>query len=97
MKKKKFKLVFLINTVTSYQLDFFNELKKYCKVKVIFYSKNYKNYNFSFKKKKIFFFLDNEKDKEKKILKVIKKIKPDFTIIGGYRFIKGNEWWCKAM
>ena len=33
----------------------------------------------------MFFFLDNENNKEKKIVKVIKKIKPDFTIIGGYR------------
>ena len=74
MKKKKFKIIFLINTVTSYQLDFFNELKKYCNIKVIFYSKNYKNYNFSFKKNKMFFFLDNENNKEKKIVKVIKKL-----------------------
>ena len=46
------KVIFLINTVTPYQIDFFEKLSNYVDLSVIFYSKNYQNYNFNFKKKK---------------------------------------------
>ena len=50
------KILFIINTVTPYQLDFFNKLSKYVNLRVIFHSKNYVNYKFNFKKKKTIFF-----------------------------------------
>ena len=53
---EKKKIIFFINTITSYQDDFFTELNKYLDVKVFFYSKLYKNYNFKIKKKKIIIF-----------------------------------------
>ena len=61
MKKillKKKKIIFFINTITTYQDEFFIELKKYYDVNVIFYHSEYKNYNFniSIKKKNYFFF-----------------------------------------
>ncbi len=55
MRSKK-KFIILINTVTPYQLNFFEELKKKVDLKIIFYSRNYDNYKFNFKKKKIIFF-----------------------------------------
>ncbi len=56
MDKTNYKILFFINTPTSYQLDFFSELKKFCNLKIIFYSKNYTNYKFDIKKQKNFFF-----------------------------------------
>ena len=85
MKSKKLKILFFINTITSYQLDFFNELNRFCYLKVIFYKKNYSNYNFHYRKKKYFNFLEKEKNKVLKIKNIINTFKPDFTIIGGYR------------
>ena len=55
------KAIFLINTVTPYQIDFFEKLSNYVDLSVIFYSKNYQNYNFNFKKKKNHFFLSYKK------------------------------------
>ena len=46
INKNKLKILFLINTQTSYQDDFFSELKKYANISVIFYDSNYKNYEF---------------------------------------------------
>ena len=51
MRLKK-KIIILLNTITPYQLNFFEELKKKVDLKIIFYSKNYDNYKFNFKKKK---------------------------------------------
>ena len=56
---EKKKIIFFINTITSYQDDFFTELNKYLDVKVFFYSKLYKNCNFKIKKKLL--FLKNQK------------------------------------
>ena len=55
MRLKK-KIIILLNTITPYQLNFFEELKKKVDLKIIFYSKNYDNYKFNFKKKKSHFF-----------------------------------------
>ena len=86
MINNKLKILFLINTPTSYQDDFFSELKKYVSVSVIFYSSNYKNYNFKIKNNnKNYHFLDKSKKSSKFIINITKKINPDFTIIGGYR------------
>ena len=85
MKKKEIKILFLINTITSYQIDFFSELGKLCKIKIIFNDDNYNNYNFKFKKQKNFFFLNKVKNKSIKIKETILNFDPDYTIIGGYR------------
>ncbi len=85
MKNKKLKILFFINTPTSYQTDFFIELKKLCNLKIIFYSKYYKNYNFIIKKNKIFFFLEGNPNAISIIRKKIYNFNPDFTVIGGYR------------
>ena len=51
----KIKLLFLIYTITDYQISFFNFLKKLnlFEVRIFFYSKKYNNYNFKYKKKNI--------------------------------------------
>lgn len=85
MDKTNYKILFFINTPTSYQLDFFSELKKFCNLKIIFYSKNYTNYKFDIKKQKNFFFLEDKPQPIFQIKKIIYNFKPDFTIIGGYR------------
>ena len=38
------KILFVINTVSPYQLDFFNKLNKYVNLKLIFHIRNYVNY-----------------------------------------------------
>ena len=85
MKNKKLKILFFINTPTSYLIDFFIELKKLCNLKIIFYSKYYKNYNFIIKKNKNFFFLEDNPNAITIIKKTIDNFNPDFTVIGGYR------------
>jgi len=52
MRTKK-KIVIIINTVTPYQIDFFENLNSKADIKVIFHSKNFKNYNFNFREKVI--------------------------------------------
>jgi glycosyltransferase involved in cell wall biosynthesis len=85
MKNKKLKILFFINTPTSYQIDFFIELEKLCNLKIIFYSKYYKNYNFVLKNQKNFFFLEKKSNAISTIKKIINNFNPDFTVIGGYR------------
>lgn len=84
MSSKK-KIILLINTVTPYQIDFFESLRKKVNLKVIFYDKKYKNYKFNFKKKNYQIFLNPKKDSLKDILIEIKKFKPNLIIFGGYR------------
>ena len=89
MKKillKKKKIIFFINTITTYQDEFFIELKKYYDVNVIFYHSEYKNYNFNISiKKKNYFFLNKINNKFNRIANLIEKINPDYTIFGGYK------------
>jgi glycosyltransferase involved in cell wall biosynthesis len=86
INKNKLKILFLINTQTSYQDDFFSELKKYANISVIFYDSNYKNYEFKIKNKnKNYHFLDQSINPSKYLIDIVKKINPDFTVIGGYR------------
>ena len=79
------KILFIINTITPYQLDFFNELGRKTKLKVIFHSKNYTNYNFNFMQKKNHFFLEQKKNPIKFIKSLVNNFKPDLILIGGYR------------
>ena len=79
------KVIFIINTVTPYQIDFFEKLANYVDLNVIFYNKNYQNYNFNFKKKKNHFFLSHKKKPVEFFYKFIQKINPDLVIFGGYR------------
>ena len=66
---------------------FFTELNKYLDVKVFFYSKLYKNYNFKIKKKKNYYFLKKSK---KNIIGFLKLSDPDFIVLGGYRLSGAN-------
>ena len=84
MRSKK-KIIILLNTITPYQLDFFEELKKKVELKIIFYSKNYNNYKFNFKKEKNHIFLDQTQNILKTILLNINNFNPDLVIVGGYR------------
>ena len=84
MSSKK-KIIILINTVTPYQIDFFESLRQKVNLKVIFYNKNYKNYKFNFKKKKYQVFLNPTINSLKNILTEIEKFKPNLIIFGGYR------------
>ena len=84
MRTKK-KIVVIINTVTPYQIDFFENLKKKTDLKVFFYSRNYTNYKFNFKEKKYHIFLDKKKNPLKTILSEINKFSPQLIIFGGYR------------
>ena len=54
-------------------------------MKIIFYSKNYNNYKFNFKKEKNHIFLDQTQNILKTILLNINNFNPDLVIVGGYR------------
>ena len=60
------KIIFLINTKTSYQNEFFQNLSKIYSIKVLVISKNYKNYNFKIKKNSFYEHLSNFTNKKKK-------------------------------
>ena len=49
--RNKIKVVFVINTITHYQLQFFNFLRRFLDIRVLFHSKNHKNYEFSYQRK----------------------------------------------
>ncbi len=78
------KILFLINTVTSYQNNFYNELSKREKIKVIVLNKNYKNYNFKISEN-FYEFIEEEYDKKNKIKNIIDNFGPSSIIFGGYR------------
>ncbi len=84
MRSKK-KIIVLINTVTPYQLNFFDQLIKQVDLKILFYSRKYKNYKFNFQKKKYHIFLDKKKNMLEAIKSQINNFHPDLIIIGGYR------------
>lgn len=83
----KIKLLFLIYTITDYQISFFNFLKKLnlFEVRIFFYNKKYNNYNFKYKKKKYFSFIEDYSNKKKFLITEINKFTPDFLIFGGYK------------
>lgn len=77
------KIIFYIHSPTSYQIDFFNELRKFYDVFVIYKHQYSQNYKFEFKKKKWMFFPSY--NKSNLIKEYIRKIKPNIVIIGGYK------------
>lgn len=79
------KILIIINTITPYQLNFFEELNRKVKINVIFHSKNYTNYDFNFEQKDYHFFLEQKKNPFDFIEKLIFNFKPDLILIGGYR------------
>ena len=81
----KIRVVFIINTITHYQLSFFNILRKFVNIKVLFYSKNHKNYNFTYKKKKFIHLIEDHKKKIFFMKTFIINFKPSFLILGGYK------------
>jgi glycosyltransferase involved in cell wall biosynthesis len=83
--RNKIKVVFVINTITHYQLQFFNFLRRFLDIRVLFYSKNHKNYKFFYQKKNFIYFIEDYKNKNFFIKKIIKDFKPKFLILGGYK------------
>ena len=83
--RNKIKVVFVINTITHYQLQFFNFLRRFLDIIVLFHSKNHKNYEFSSQRKNFIYFIEDYKNKNFFIKKIIKDFKPKFLILGGYK------------
>jgi glycosyltransferase involved in cell wall biosynthesis len=81
----KIKVVFIINTITHYQLQFLNFLRKFLDIRVLFYSKNHKNYEFSYQRKNFIYLIEEYKNKNLFIKKIINDFKPKFLILGGYK------------
>ena len=83
---RKNNLLFLTDTLTSYQYDFFDELYKYFDLRVIVLNKNkYKNNKFKFPKKKYTIFLKEKLNNRDKIKNIIKIYSPSRIIFCGYR------------
>ena len=79
-------ILFLTETLTNYQYDFFDKFSYYQNIKVIVYNKKaYKNYNFKYPKRNYLIFLENYNNPKKKILKINKIFKPDIIFFCGYR------------
>lgn len=83
--KNKIKILFFINTVTSYQKNFFKFLNLFFTVRIVFYSRFYQNYNFKIPNNRKFTFIDNFNNPKKIIFLILKNFKPNFVILGGYR------------
>jgi glycosyltransferase involved in cell wall biosynthesis len=83
--RNKIKVVFVISTITHYQLQFFNFLKRFLDIIVLFHSKNHKNYEFSYQRKNFIYFIEDYKNKNLFIKEIIKDFKPKFLILGGYK------------
>lgn len=83
--RNKIKVVFIINTITHYQLQFFNYLKRFLDIRVLFHSKSHKNYEFSYQRKNFIYFIEDYKNKNLFIKKIINDFKPRFLILGGYK------------
>lgn len=87
----KIKLIFIINTITNYQIDFFNFIKNFFSIKVLFYSREYKNYKFFYKKKSFFSYIEDYSNKKFFLKNIINNFKPHFVILGGYK-LKYNDF-----
>ena len=78
------KILFYINSPSSYQFDFFESLKKKkINFHVIFYTKEIRNFKWKFKTNKWSTYL-NKKNKKTHFLKLIKNIEPNIIVLGGY-------------
>ena len=86
------KILFIINTVTPYQLDFFNKLSKNVNLRVIFHSKDHVNYKFNFRKKNNHFFLSSQVNQVEYFCKFINNFKPNLVIFGGYRLPHNSKF-----
>ncbi len=84
MNKNKKKILFLINTKTSYQNNFYSELSKKIDIKVIVLNKKFKNYNFKIKEN-FYSYIENKNQKKNKIKKIINNFNPTHIVFGGYR------------
>tara|TARA_A100001015_G_C15020242_1_gene727600 strand:- start:315 stop:1319 length:1005 start_codon:yes stop_codon:yes gene_type:complete len=80
---RKIKIVFYIHSPTTYQIDFFNELRKYYEVYIIYKYKFSNNHKLNFKIPNWMTFLNTKKTNT--INKIIEKKKPNVVIIGGYK------------
>ena len=80
---RQIKIVFYLNSPTSYQLDFFYELRKYYDIYVLYKNKFSQNHSLRIKKKKWIFFLRNNQLNQ--IKNKIKNIKPHVLVMGGYK------------
>lgn len=79
-------ILFLTETLTNYQYDFFDKLSNFQNLKVIVCNKNaYKNYDFKFTKRNYLIFLEDYKDIKKKISEVSEVFKPKIIFFCGYR------------
>jgi glycosyltransferase involved in cell wall biosynthesis len=77
------KVLFIIDSPTNYQFDFFKDLKKKNDICVIYLNKYSKNHKLKIKKQNWVFFL---KSKKKLFIdKILKKFNPKLIIIGGYK------------
>jgi glycosyltransferase involved in cell wall biosynthesis len=92
----KIKLIFIINTVTNYQIDFFNFVKKFFSIKVLFYSREHKNYKFIYKKESFFSYIEDYPKKKFYFNKIITNFKPHFVVLGGYK-LKYNNFIIKLL
>ena len=86
--RNKIKVVFIINTITHYQLQFFNFLKRFLDIIVLFHSKNHINYEFSYQRKNFIYFIEDYKNKYKEYED---KIKPLITKLYGAVPPAGSE------
>jgi glycosyltransferase involved in cell wall biosynthesis len=84
MVKKK--IIFLTDTLTNYQYEFYDKLSQSHKIKVIVSNKKkYSNYNFDFPRRPYIFFLEKFKEKKESINKIITNHHPKIIVFCGYR------------
>jgi glycosyltransferase involved in cell wall biosynthesis len=74
-------ILFYHEIITSYQIDFFDSLNKLKKIKVIYFSKKYKNYNLQKYKRDYLQYIHSKNE----LKKIIANENPKNIIIGGYK------------
>ena len=94
MKSSNKRVLFLINTITSYQNNFYFELSKLINIKVIVLNRKHKNYNFKLIQD-FYEYLDNQNNKKNKLKKIIDYFNPTHIIFGGYRL--DNSFFIKKL
>jgi glycosyltransferase involved in cell wall biosynthesis len=80
------KILFLSNIPTPYQIDFFEEVEKYCQVSTIFLADRETNRDWILLRKPWISILNSHKGRRvwKNLLDNIKKFQPNQVLIGGY-------------
>lgn len=84
--KIKTDIYFYHEIITSYQINFFDSLNKLAKIKVIYFSKKYKNYKLEKYKRSYLKYIHSKKD----LKNIILNEKPKNIIIGGYKIKNFN-------